>query len=156
MLFIDVTTPSYLPVCAFRTDARAPFCPNSFTSLMVVCLISCALQTAVPKYAKVTLSPASGSALTPGGPAITQLIRVDNSAQGTKPSEWWHYLQPIDWFHIEVVRSLIACAFPPHTLPCLSFPFPAVALKLKLVYTLPGAPEPTTEVTDVRNFPPTL
>lgn len=41
---------------------------------------------------------------------------------------------------------------PPPPLP----PARAVALKLKLLYTPEGAAAQVTEVTDVRNFPPTL
>ena len=44
-------------------------------------------QAAVPKFAKVTLMPASGTTLAPGGAAVTQLIKVENSAQGAKPRE---------------------------------------------------------------------
>lgn len=41
----------------------------------------------MPKFAKVTLMPASGTTLAPGGAAVTQLIKVENSAQGAKPRE---------------------------------------------------------------------
>lgn len=48
-------------------------------------LTGVSLQAAVPKYARLTLSPASGGALAPGGPPITQSLTVTNTAHGAKP-----------------------------------------------------------------------
>jgi len=119
--------------------------------------------------------PASGTTLVPGGAAVTQVIKVENSAQGTKPREYGGcgavrvrartlaralaqrpapapcvllYHQPAGVVH--ATNSLVTTRFrfsPPSG--------PAVALKLKLLYTPEGA-EQLTEVTDVRNFPATL
>jgi hypothetical protein len=129
----------------------------------------------VPKYAKVTLQPASGTALTPGGPPLTQLIQVENSAQGTKPSEWRSWAGGSSSGSRRRYRvgcrggggSAVLSPSPPRFRAC-TLPLPsrhssspsaaaAVALKLKLVYALAGGSgEQVTEVTDVRNFPPTL
>ncbi len=42
------------------------------------------LQVAVPKFMQLRLDPASGNALQPGGPPITQSIHLTNSAHGQK------------------------------------------------------------------------
>jgi len=44
-------------------------------------------QVAAAKYLKLTLLPASSNAVVAGGAGVTQIIRVENSAQGAKPSE---------------------------------------------------------------------
>lgn len=55
--------------------------------------------------------------------------------------------------HLPTPRiTLASCTTHAAPLP----PVRAVALKLKLLYTPEGAAAQVTEVTDVRNFPPTL
>ena len=49
-------------------------------------IISPPSQAAVPKYMKLTILPASSASI-PAGGAVTQVIKVDNSQQGAKPSE---------------------------------------------------------------------
>jgi len=43
------------------------------------------MQVAVPKFMQLRLDPASGSALQPGGTAVTQSVHLTNSMHGQKP-----------------------------------------------------------------------
>lgn len=89
---------------------------------------------------------------------MTQLIKVENTAQGTKPRECLTVCSvcgdetptgiPLSGQRTDLTCSTCDPAFAPLR--------SAVALKLKLLYTPEGALEQVTEVTDVRNFPPTL
>lgn len=124
-------------------------------------------QAAVPKYMKVAMSAASGSALAPGGPPLTQAIRVENTQQGVKPSEWSDGAlagQAGGWVGgVGRARVLDGEAGPAtmtgavHSrvtaLPARARPR-AVALKLKITYTVAGNAVESTF--DVKSFPPTL
>ena len=113
----------------------------------------------MPKFAKIALQPASGTSLLPGGAPVTQLLKVENSSQGAKPRECQARRGSSGAARVWQLHRVGGQLTPRCTSrPRLFLPpsFHAVALKLKLLYTPEGAPEQVTEVTDVRNFPPTL
>lgn len=125
-------------------------------------------QVAPPKYVKMTLMPASGNVLSPGG-EVSQVIKLENSLHGAKPREYACHVYLCFRLHMFAIRRsrILLVALPCITLcvhssnpqpvfaPCL-LNCPAVMLKLKLSYTITSTGEAVTEVVDVKGFPATL
>ena len=72
------------------------------------------LQAAVPKFMTLTMGPATGAALAPGGasPPLQQAITVSNSQYGVKPLVM---RLKVSYTHggVPVAEELTVSAFPP-------------------------------------------
>ncbi|RYG51494.1 hypothetical protein EON66_10700, partial [archaeon] len=110
-------------------------------------------QVAPPKYLKLTLLPASGTSMgAHQSSAISQVIKVENSMQGSKSSTYCRTplmctLSRVAWRTQH--RNLLRVCF-------VSASAAAVMLKLKLVFTVDGSAEQVVESPELKSFPVTL